>query len=125
MYLIFDTSVVIEIERENKSFIQKISELKRAYPAPPKIPFIVYYEFIHGIRKRDPKNKAKAELLIGAFDVLHTTNITAKNLSFLKDKYEFPLTDLLIAAQVMEKDGILITKDRDFKPIKEIKCVIL
>lgn len=125
MHLIFDTSAVIEIERGNKIFIKEIFELKKSYPAPPKIPFIVYYELIHGIRKRNPKNKSKVERLINAFKVLHTTNKTARNLSQLKDKYEFPLSDLLIAAQLMEIEGILITKDKDFNSIKEINCIIL
>lgn len=125
MYLIFDTSVIIEIERENKDFIQKVIELKKSYPRLPKIPFIVYYEFIHGIRKRNLKNKIKAEKIINAFDVIHTTNKTARNLSYLKDKYEFPLADLLVVSQVMEINGILVTRDKDFDKIEEINKIIL
>ena len=125
MYLIFDTSVVIEIERENKKIIKDLNELKKLYPSTPKLPFIVYYELIHGIRKRNPKNKVKAEMIINAFEVLHTTNITAKNLSILKSKYELSLTDLMIASQVMEKKGVLVTRDKDFKVIDEIEKIFV
>ncbi len=125
MFLVFDTSVVIEIERGNREIIRKLNELRRLYPAPPKISFIVYYELIHGIRKRSPKNKAKVEKIINAFEVLHTTNTTARNLSKLKGKYELSLTDLFIASQVMEEKGILITRDKDFDKIGEIEKVFV
>ena len=70
MYLIFDTSILIDIERENKQTLAKVAELRTRYPIPPKIAFISYYEFIHGIRKRNPQNKAKAEDFIRLFELV-------------------------------------------------------
>src|SRR3989338_6029947 len=125
MCLIFDTSVLIDIERENKQTLAKIAELRTRYPIPPKIAFISYYEFIHGIRKRNPQNKAKAEDFIRLFEIVNTTEETAKRLSQLKEKHELALADLLIAAQVWEKQAILVTKDTDFKQINEIDKIIL
>ncbi len=125
MHLIFDTSILIDIEKGNEKTLQEIKKLRDLYPAPSKIPFMAYYEFLYGIRKRNPKNKAKAEALLELFSVLQTTTRTAKNMSQLKDKYEFPLADLLIAAQVMEANAILVTKDKDFENINEIDKIIL
>ncbi|MEK6915934.1 MAG: PIN domain-containing protein [Nanoarchaeota archaeon] len=59
------------------------------------------------------------------FNVLQTTKNTADRLVELKQKYELPLADLLIAAQVIENNGILITKDNDFDKIKEIEKINL
>ena len=123
--LIFDTSIVIEIERENKSFIERIEELKKEERDLPKISFITYFEFLEGIENKIEKNKQKCKTLINLFKVMQTTNITAEKLIYLKKNYELPLPDLLIAAQVLESNGTLITKDRDFEQIKEIKKIIL
>ena len=50
MNLIFDTSIIIDIERGNKETINSIKELKDLYPAPAKITFITYFEFLYGLR---------------------------------------------------------------------------
>ena len=123
--LIFDTSIIIEIERENKHFIEIIEKLKEEERGLPKIGFITYFEFIEGIDKKIEKNKEKAKNFIKLFEVIQTTNITAEKLVYLRKNYELPLPDLLIASQVMENSGTLVTKDKDFEQIKEIKKVIL
>lgn len=125
MYLIFDTSVLIEMERENKSVLQHVARLRQSYPAPPKTAFVVYYEFLHGTRNRNPVNKAKAESFIELFEMLVVTKTTAKILSQLKEKYELPFADLFIAAQAKEQQGILITRDKDFERIEELKKIII
>ena len=56
---------------------------------------------------------------------MQKTKNTADRLVELKQKYELPLADLLIAAQVIENNGILITKDNDFDKIKEIEKINL
>ncbi len=124
MTLVFDTSIIIELERGNKEVIEKLEELKRVHPAPPKISFMSYFEFLYGLRKKSPKNKIKSEELLQLFETIQTTNSTASFLLTLKDKYELSLTDLFIASQVMENDYVLITKDRNFERIEEIKKVI-
>lgn len=125
MNLIFDTSIIIDIERGNKDTIDKIRELKDLYPAPAKITFISYFEFVHGIRNKMPKNKQKAIAFIEEFSVIQTTKATANNLSLLKNKYELPLADLLIASQVIETNNILVTKDNDFKNIEEMNKILI
>ncbi len=121
MGLIFDTSTLIELERGNKDVIKKISELKKIYPAPAKISFISYFEFLYGLKDKSEKNKEKPMEFIGKFSVIQTTKETAAFLVTLKRAYELPLADLLIASQVMEERGVLVTKDKDFEIIKEIE----
>lgn len=125
MQLVFDTSIVIEIERENKEIISKIEELKKKYRSAPKISFMTYFELLEGIANKSEKNKEKAEKFMEFFEVLQTTKRTAKNLVLLRKNYELPIPDLLIAAQTLEIDGILVTKDRDFANINEIEKVLI
>src|SRR3989344_1878917 len=124
MTLVFDSSIIIEIERGNKDIIEKLKELRKIHPTSPKISFMSYFEFLYGLRKKSPKNKIKSEELLQLFETIQTNNSTASFLVKLKDKYELSLTDLFIASQVMENDYILVTKDRDFERIEEIDKVI-
>mgnify|MGYP001561566809 CR=1 FL=1 len=119
--LILDTSVVIELERKNQQVISQIEELKKQEPGNPKISFMTYFELLEGIAKKAEHNKEKAQSFIELFEIIQTTNATAKKLVELRQKHEFPIPDLFIAAQVLEHNGILVTKDNDFKDMKEIR----
>ncbi len=125
MQLVLDTSIIIELQRKNSAVIEKIEELRKIYPAPPKIGFITYFEFLEGISNKSEKNQKESLVFIELFDMINITKITAKNLVLLRTKYELPIPDLLIAAQVMENNGALVTKDKDFENIGEIRKVIL
>ena len=124
MTLVLDSSIIIEIERGNKEIIEKLNELRKIHPAPPKISFMSYFEFLYGLRKKSIKNKMKSEEFLQLFETIQTNNSTASFLVKLKDKYELSLTDLFIASQVMENDYVLVTKDKDFERIEEIEKVI-
>ena len=124
MTLVFDSSIIIEIERRNRDIIEKLKELRKLHPAPPKISFVSYFEFLYGLRKKSPKNKIKSEEFLQLFETIQTTLSTASFLVRLKEKYELSLTDLFIASQVMEHDYVLVTKDNDFERIEEIEKVI-
>ncbi len=95
------------------------------YPIPATIGFIAYFEFLLGLKDKSVKNKEKSKEFIERFNVLQTTRNTADKLVELKQKYELPLADLFIASQVMENNGVLVTKDKDFEQIKEINKIIL
>ena len=125
MHLILDTSIVIELERKNKEIISKLEELKEIYPSHPKISFITYFEILEGISRKSEENREKAKAFLELFDVIQTTKITAQNLVILREKYEFPMPDLLIASHVMETNSVLVTKDTDFEQIEEIEKIIL
>ena len=125
MILVFDTSILIELNRGNKEIIRKISELKKIYPANVKISFISYFEFLYGLRNKSEKNKYKPIEFIEKFEIIQTSKDTANILINLKQNYELPLADLLIAAHVQEVRGILVTRDRDFEKIEEMKSILL
>ena len=125
MHLVLDSSIVIELERENEEIMNKIEELKIKYPAQPRISFMTYFEVLEGIDHKSEKNKAKAKLFIELIEVIQTTKVTAYNLVILRKNYELPLSDLIIAAHVWESKGILVTRDKDFERINEIDKIII
>ena len=125
MNLVLDTSVLIELERGNKEIIGRLDKLRKIYPAPAKVSFITYFEFLYGLRDKSIKNKEKSEIFLNKFSVISTNKSTAEILVSLKRSYELPLSDLLIAAQSIDSKGILITKDKDFELIKELDKVIV
>ena len=125
MSLVFDTSILIEIRNRNKEILDKLEKIRNSYPSPPKISFISYFEFIFGIRNKSEQNKEKEMNFINKFETINTTNKTAEIMTLFKEKYEIPFPDLIIAAQVREHNEILITKDKDFEIITEIKKIIL
>ncbi|MBI4015639.1 MAG: PIN domain-containing protein [Candidatus Aenigmarchaeota archaeon] len=126
MMLIFDTSIVIDLDRRQKSIIEKVSNLKVDYPEPPKISFISYFEFIYGLREKHIHNKEKSLAFIENFEVVQTTKNTAHILSILKQKYGGQhFSDLFIAAQAIENGMMLVTSDRDFEKIEEMNKIIM
>ena len=69
-------------------------------------------------------------MFLKKFNILQTTNSSAEILSDLKIKYDkkgmsLPLADLLSASIVIDNSLILVTKDRDFEKIEELKKIIL
>jgi tRNA(fMet)-specific endonuclease VapC len=130
MSLVVDTSVLINIEKGKRDTIEKLEKLRSEQPGPPFVAFISYFEFIYGIRERNPKNKTRAIEFIELFDFLASTKTTARILSDLKHKYDktgkvFSLSDLMIASQAIENNLILVTEDKKFKELQELNSVIL
>ncbi|MBM3233084.1 type II toxin-antitoxin system VapC family toxin [Candidatus Pacearchaeota archaeon] len=125
MRLVLDTSIIIELERKNKAIEMQIEDLRKIHPFPPQISFYTYFEFLEGIVKKSDKNKLRSQQFISLFEILQTSSATANHLVLLKQKYALPIPDLFIAAQVMETNAVLVTKDKDFEQIKEIQKIIL
>ena len=69
MSLIFDTSILIDIDRGDKKTIAKIEELRKMYPAPATIGFISYFEFLLGLKNKNIKSYA----IIGFLFAITTT----------------------------------------------------
>ena len=130
MSLAFDTSILIQLERKNPEIIREMEKIISSYPTPPQLPFISYYEFIMGLKIKMPKDYEKKFAFVNKFNILKTSKKTAEILAELRIKYEktgisFPLADLFIAAQSLENHLILVTRDRDFEKIEELKKIIL
>lgn len=130
MTLAFDTSILIAIEKGDEQVINKLEELSKLHKLAPQLPFISYYEFLKGLKIRKPKKFKELLEFVNKFNVLGTTKNTAEILSDLKIKYDkigesLPLADFLIASQVIETNLTLVTQDKDFEKIKELKKIVL
>jgi len=125
MNLVLDSSVLIDLQRGNNETLKKIDELRKSYPAPPAISFVVLVEFLYGLKDKSFKNEEKSKLFLQQFEVLHTTDKTADIIVDLQKKYELPLADIFIAAQTIEQNSLLVTKDKDFGIIEEIDKIII
>ena len=130
MTLVLDTSILIDIERRKQSTINILKELSQSHSDPAKITFINQFEFLLGLKEKSPKNKNTAKIFLNEFLSLQTTQFTAEVIAELKQKYDsigitIPLADLLIATITLEKNCTLVTKDKDFEKIKELRKIII
>jgi predicted nucleic acid-binding protein len=125
MTLVFDTSVLIALERKDVEVGRKVEELLKKYRLPPSTTFLNLFEFLLGIKLKPPKNVKEAVEYVRKFHVLNTTERTPEILAELKVKYDrkglmLSLADLIIASLVIENSMILITRDNDFEKIQEL-----
>ena len=130
MTLVLDTSILIAIEKKDKETINKIEELSKAHYAPAAITFVNYFEFYFGAMAKNIRNRQVMAEFINKFNCLKASEKTAEILAELKYKYDskgitFALADLIIASQVIENNMVLLTKDKDFEKISELRKVIL
>ena len=130
MIPVLDSSILMNLEKGKTDFKKKISELSEKYDGEPVIAFMTYLEFLMGIKGRSKENQEKAMGFVNKFGILKVNKETAEILSELKYDLEkkgiaLPLADLLIAAQVIENRMILVTTDKDFEKIEELKKIIL
>ncbi len=128
--LLLDTSVLVALEREDPAVEAKMKELAKIHPGPAYISFMTFFEFIFGMEGLEKDEKSELIKFVWSFSVLHTTNATAWLLSHLAYKYkkegnQKSITDLFIASHAAEHNLTLVTRDRDFSDINEIKKVII
>ncbi len=130
MPLVFDTSVIISLEKQDRTIISRLQELSRKHQGIPQASFITYFEFQMGIKNRSPRNQSAAMEFLRNFRCLPATQKTSEILADLKYKYDrkgvaLSLAELIIASQSKEANMTLVTKDKTFAAIEEIQRVIL
>ena len=130
MTLVLDTSILIDIEKKDKEVINKIEELSKVHYIPAAITFVNYFEFYFGAMPKSIKNRQIMLEFINKFNCLRASAKTGEILAELKHKYDnkgivITLADLIIASQVIENNMVLVTKDKDFEKISEVRKVIL
>ena len=130
MSLVFDTSILIAIERGDKEAINELENLYKSHPSSPQLTFISFFEYLTGLKIRKNKSFQNNLIFLKKFNVLHTTNSSAEILSDLRIKYDqkgitLSLADLLSASIVIDNNLVLVTKDKDFEKIEELKKIIL
>ena len=130
MILALDSSILIDLEQNNKETVYKLQKIVEKHQSPACIPFIAYFELYYGTIDRIDKNKEKALHFLQKFPLLQPTQKTARILAEMKKKYDtegisFSLADIFIASQVKEHGLLLITKDKAFSHITDIEKIIL
>ncbi|MBI2208824.1 type II toxin-antitoxin system VapC family toxin [Candidatus Woesearchaeota archaeon] len=130
MTLVLDTSVLIDIETKDKGTMEKIEELRKVHYTPAAITFVNYFEFYFGAISKNIKSKQLMLEFINKFNCLKASAKTGEILAELKFKYDdkglaLPLADLIIASQVIENNMVLLTKDKDFEKISEVRKIVL
>jgi predicted nucleic acid-binding protein len=129
MSLVFDTSILIAIERGDKDTINRLEELHKSYPSSPQLTFISFFEYLIGLKIIKNKSSQNNLIFLKKFNVLQTTVSSAEILSDLKIKYDkkgisLSLADLLSASIVIDSGLTLVTKDKEFEKIEELKKII-
>ncbi len=127
MILVFDTSILIDISRKNSKTLQKIKELSQKHPEAPQITIFTRFEFLYGAIEKD---QTRIYDFLRLFNTINTTDKSAEIFAVLRKKYktkgkDMPLIDLLIAGLVIENNFTLVTKDRDFEKIEELRKIII
>ncbi|MEK6960851.1 MAG: type II toxin-antitoxin system VapC family toxin [Nanoarchaeota archaeon] len=130
MTLVLDSSILFDMEKGFLPTIEKLAVLTREDRSPPAITFVNHFEFLAGVYRRRGKHDEVHLVFINKFIVLQTTRATSMILSSLKNKYDslgvgISLSDLIITALCIENGMTLVTRDRDFEKIAELKKVIL
>ena len=130
MSLVFDTSILISVERGDKETINKLKDLYKSHPSSPQLTFISFFEYLTGLKIRKNKSFETNLIFLRKFSVLHTSNSSAEILSDLKIKYDkkgmlLSLVDLLSASIVIDNNLVFVTKDKDFEKIEELKKIII
>jgi len=129
MSFLIDTSVLIEIENNNKEIIKQIELLKRDN-VDLHISIFTFCEYYFGIINKNKVNKEKIVERLNDYKLINTTKTTGitfcEVLSYLKKKGKLiPHFDIFIAAIGIEYNLTLITIDNHFKEIPQLKQIIL
>jgi len=130
MGLILDTSVIIDVEKNKTSTIERLFELFKQDKNIANISFITYFEIYYGYLDESLKQKVKNLERLNDLYCLVAGKETSKILAEFRHKYKekginFSMSDLIIAAQTYEHNLILVTKGLGFKNIDEIKTIII
>lgn len=130
MSLVFDTSVLIALQRKDEQVIAKLEELSKTYALTPYTTILNIFEFVLGIKLKPPRNAKESVAFVKRFDILNTTERTSELMADLKFKYDrkgllLPIADLIITSLVIENDMVLVTRDRDFEKIEELHKEII
>jgi len=130
MTLVFDTSVLIALERKDDKVIAELEDLSKTYTLTPSTTFLNLFEFLLGVKLKPPTNAKEAVAFVRRFDILNSTERTSELLADLKFKYDrkgiaLPLADLIIASLVIENDMVLVTRDKDFEKIEELNKEVI
>ena len=129
MSIVIDTSVLIEIEKNNNEILSKLDNLEsikeEVYITSP-----TYAEFYLGLLKLSKEKSEKGKQRLDKYKLLNTTKNSSKMLAEIKHKISkdgtpIPIFDLFIASIAMDSGMPLITLDNHFKKIQNLNVIII
>lgn len=127
---LFDTSILIDIRRGNKTTLDALNTLSINADLPPCITTLTYGEFYFGTLTDPPSEHQKGIEFLAKFPLVTLTRSSAKIWAELRKKHLSlgkPLSaiDLFIASIAIEQGRCLITKDKDFSAIDNLHRIII
>ncbi len=130
MSFLFDTTIIIDLQKKNKNTLAKLEQLRFLNPNLAKITFVTEFEFLYGLKEKNHIVAQESIQFLRFFQVLHGNEYTAGILADLKYKYQkkgitLSITDLLIASIAISYNMTLLTRDNDFMVIEELKKIII
>ena len=128
MKLAFDTNILIEIDLVNTGVIEKLKEITENVSDEPSIPSPVVSEYYYGFL--GTRKKEAALKILENYNILNTSRNSAIIFAEIKDELKksgqiISDMDLLIASICIDNNATLITADKQFEKIKELKKIIL
>jgi predicted nucleic acid-binding protein len=124
MRYLIDTNIIIDHlrvgEEKATNFLKKVEnkEIKAS------ISVITEYELLAS-RKISPSQKLIIQKLLSILPPISITSSLVKEAAKFTQKYQLGMADSLIAATAFKTKSILVTRDKSFLKIKEIKIETL
>ena len=127
--IVIDTSVLIEIEKNNSAVISKLDKLEsmkgEIYITSP-----TYTEFYLGLLKLSGEKSDKRKQRLDNYKILNTTKNSSVLLAEIKHSLskkgtQIPVFNLFIASIAMDSGMPLITLDNHFKKIQNLNFILI
>ena len=129
MSFVIDTSVLIEIEKKNKTVLSRLEELEiekgNIYITSPS-----YTEFCFGLIGLSREKFSMQMARLDNYELLNTSKNSSKLLAEIKHYlskkgFMIPVFDLIIASIALDCKMPLVTLDEHFKRIPELDVVLI
>tara|TARA_Y100000310_G_scaffold242934_1_gene247226 strand:- start:23107 stop:23502 length:396 start_codon:yes stop_codon:yes gene_type:complete len=130
MKYLIDTSILIEIEKNNKDVIKQLSDIPFLLENNLNISLFSYCEFYFGLIKKNKKNKHSYLQRLNKYNVydpnLSTAALFSELLFSLRERGKLiQHFDIFIAATAIENNFTVITKDKLFLNIREVRTILI
>ncbi len=130
MNYVFDTNALIEIRKGNKSFEEAVKRIVGGNANQPFITLITFSEYYFGCLNAGEEGKKDCLNFLNAFRSLSLTKGSAMLYAELTKKYRklglsLDAVDMFIAAITADNGMTLLTLDKGFERLEELKKVVI
>lgn len=121
--MVIDTNIIIGLLNAEPAVVVPMSELKLGQRALFISPVVITE--VLALPTLTPGNLAKAKELLDSFIAISYDEEIAEIAALIRRRYDLKLPDAAIAATALKLDVPLVTRDRQFRKIKELNVVEL